>query len=111
MLTKKTIKCFDLFSGIGGFRQGVNEASKLLGINTKWIGRCDIDPYANKLYDYCHRTKNELLLNDITEVTGSLNPKTTNDPKTIDEINSILPEFDLLTGGFPCQAFSSMGKR
>ena len=72
--------------------------------------RCDIDPYANKLYDHCFNTKNELLLNDITEVTGTLNPKT-NDPHSISRISKTLPEFDLLTGGFPCQAFSSMGKR
>ena len=111
MPINKTIKCFDLFSGIGGFRQGVNMAVESLDLNTKWVGRCDIDPYANKLYDHCYNINNELLLNDITQVTGSLNPKTTNDPKTIDKINSILPDFDLLTGGFPCQAFSTMGKR
>jgi DNA (cytosine-5)-methyltransferase 1 len=111
MPTNKIIKCFDLFSGIGGFRQGVNEATSSLSLDTKWVGRCDIDPYANKLYDHCFNINDELLLNDITEITGSLNPKTTNDPKTIDKINAMLPDFDLLTGGFPCQAFSSMGKR
>ena len=54
MSNKKIVKCFDLFSGIGGFRQGVNEAFKPLQINSKWVARCDIDPYANKLYDYCY---------------------------------------------------------
>ena len=43
MPIKKYLKCFDLFSGIGGFRQGVNEATSSLDISSKWVGRCDID--------------------------------------------------------------------
>ena len=76
---KKSLTCFDLFSGIGGFRQGVKEATNSLGISSKWVGRCDIDPYANKLYDFCYDVSNELLLDDVTNVTGPLNPETTND--------------------------------
>ena len=36
---KKIVRCFDLFSGIGGFRYGINEASKSLGVKTSWVGR------------------------------------------------------------------------
>ena len=59
MPIKKYLKCIDLFSGIGGFRQGVFEASSSLDISSKWVGRCVIDPYANKLYDFCYDVSNE----------------------------------------------------
>jgi len=103
------IRALDLFSGIGGFRQGLNDA---LGVsNIEWIGRSDIDKYANKVYDSYFKTSNELLLNDITDVTGNLSPKNFNNKKTISDISSKIPDIDLLTAGFPCQAFSSLGKR
>ena len=111
MKNNKIIRCFDLFSGIGGFRQGIKQGLRSTDYKPEWISRCDIDPYANKLYDYCYNTKNELLLDNITDITGPLNPKKTNDPSNIEKIDIALPNFDLLTGGFPCQAFSSMGKR
>ena len=53
----RQIRCFDLFSGIGGFRQGVNTAAKPLNIKPNWVGRSDIDPYANKIYDCFYNTK------------------------------------------------------
>ena len=72
---KREIRCFDLFSGIGGFRQGATKAMRKISLNTTWVSRCDIDPYANKLYDHCYKIENELLLTDIKQVTGTLNPK------------------------------------
>ena len=78
----------DLFSGIGGFRIGLERAG------FKPIGYCDNDEYANKLYSAYFDTTKELFFNDI---------------KSID--TSKLPDFDILCAGFPCQSFSIAGKR
>lgn len=109
MKSPNKIKAFDLFSGIGGFRHGLNDC--LGSSNFDWIGRSDIDKYANILYDNYYKTKNEILIEDITDVTGNLNPNKMDSKITLSDIDLKIPDFDLLTAGFPCQAFSSMGKR
>ncbi len=83
------MKLLDLFSGIGGFHLGLEQA----GFKFDWVGFSDIDKYANKQYK--RRFPNAEQLGDITNVQyGDL-------PKYI----------DVLCGGFPCQAFSIAGKR
>ena len=80
----------DLFSGIGGFSLGLKQA----GIEPKWLGFSDIDKYANKLFK--RRFSNAKELGSVTDVSyKSLKGQ----------------RIDLLTGGFPCQAFSIAGKR
>ena len=78
----------DLFSGIGGFSLGLQQA----GIEPNWIGYSDIDKYANKVFK--RRFPNAKELGSIT----NLQPKD-------------LPEIDLITFGFPCQDLSIAGKR
>ncbi len=82
------IRVADLFGGIGGFRKGLQEASD----KYKFVWYCDIDKYAvsvyNKNYGECYEPT------DITKIK----------PEEI-------PDFDMLCGGFPCQAFSIAGHR
>ncbi|MCW3128263.1 MAG: (cytosine-5-)-methyltransferase [Bacteroidetes bacterium] len=74
-----------LFSGIGGFERGI-------GKRARCIGYSEIDPYAISIYrSHFPDHKN---YGDVTKI------------KPED-----LPAFDLLVGGFPCQAFSIAGKR
>lgn len=82
------MKCFDLFSGCGGFRLGFEKA----GFN--FIGYSEIDKWAAMLYKNYFNTQNEVYYNDATKI----------DTKT-------MPEFDILLAGFPCQSFSIAGKR
>mgnify|MGYP006081040621 CR=1 FL=1 len=80
------MKAIELFAGIGGFRLACDE----LGVKTVWAN--DIDSKASKVYQN-NFGKGQHIEGDIE--------------KYIDKI----PEHDLLTGGFPCQPFSSAGKK
>ena len=84
------IRYFDMFAGIGGFRAGLTRAGGF-----QCVGHCEIDKYADASYRAIHNPgKEELYYPDARTI----------DPDT-------MPDFDLLCGGFPCQAFSTAGKR
>ena len=84
------IRYFDMFAGIGGFRAGLTRAGDF-----QCVGHCEIDKYADASYRAIHNPgKEELYYPDARKI----------DPDT-------MPDFDLLCGGFPCQAFSTAGKR
>ena len=89
-MTNHLIRYFDMFAGIGGFRAGLTRAGGF-----QCIGHCEIDKYADASYRAIHDIgKEEKYYPDAREI----------DPGD-------LPPFDLLCGGFPCQAFSNAGKR
>jgi DNA (cytosine-5)-methyltransferase 1 len=75
-----------MFSGIGGFELALNK------LNHQCIGYSEIDNTALSIYK--KHFPDEVNYGDAT----TINP-------------SKLPNFDLLVGGFPCQAFSIAGKR
>ncbi|MBR1634639.1 MAG: DNA (cytosine-5-)-methyltransferase [Lachnospiraceae bacterium] len=85
----KPMKYIDLFCGIGGFRYASERAFKNLGIKGECVFSSDIDKYAQKAYE---ANFGEKPAGDITKV----------DEKEI-------AGFDILFGGFPCQAFSICG--
>jgi len=78
----------DLFSGIGGFHQGLLEA----GFQFDWVGHSEIDKYANQIYEK-HFSESEAL-GDVK----AINP-------------SKLPKINIITFGFPCQDLSVAGQR
>ena len=109
------MKYLSLFSGIGGFELGIQQAYEELhnGRKTKTrinngksksgtnrqnvqrsascIGYSEINKYAIKIYEKHFKHKN---YGDITRIKAEE-----------------LPDFDFLCGGFPCQSFSIAGKR
>lgn len=88
-LIKATIRYFDLFSGIGGFREGLTRAGGFV-----CVGHCEMDARADKNYRKLFDMEGEWFCEDARNID-------TRD----------MPDFDLLCAGFPCQAFSIAGKR
>lgn len=86
---RKTIRFIDMFAGIGGFREGFGRAGGF-----ECVGYCERDQHALRSYRALFDTEGEWFIDDARKA----------DPKT-------MPEFDLLCGGFPCQAFSIAGAR
>lgn len=89
----------ELFAGIGGFRQAIDLYGKDSNTRVKCVGFSEIDLYATKTYKANYSTDYEIEMGDIVDFTSDDN-----------NINK-LPNFTLLTGGFPCQSFSMMGKK
>ncbi|UTY39296.1 DNA (cytosine-5-)-methyltransferase [Allocoprobacillus halotolerans] len=82
------IKIASLFSGIGGFEEGI----KLSNIPHKVVFASEIDKYAK--LSYSANFDSNCLYGDI---------------KSIDE--SEVPDHDCMVAGFPCQSFSIAGKK
>lgn len=83
------IKFTDLFCGIGGFRYASERAFKNLRLKGECVFSSDIDKFAQESYE---ANFDEKPVGDITKVNAK-----------------DIPDFDLLFGGFPCQAFSICG--
>ena len=79
-----------MFAGIGGFRAGLTRVGGF-----QCVGHCEIDKYAEASYRAIHDLRKE--------------ERYYPDARAIDPND--LPDFDLLCGGFPCQAFSLAGRR
>ena len=86
------MKFLDLFSGIGGFRLGLERAGH------EPVGWVEIDKFARKSYQAMYDTTDEWTATDINKVTD-------------EEWREFNGTVELIAGGFPCQSFSIAGKR
>lgn len=92
MNTNNKVRFVDLFAGIGGIRLGFELACADRGITTECVFTSEIKPYAIDVLKQNH--PGETVHGDITQINASE-----------------IPDFDFMLAGFPCQAFSSAGKR
>ena len=81
----KDFKFIDLFAGVGGMRLALEASGGTCVFSSEW------DKYSQKTYA---ANFNELPHGDITQIP-----------------EHEIPKFDVLLAGFPCQPFSTIGKR
>ena len=86
LVAKQKLKVFEAFAGYGGASYGLKRAK----IPYEVVGYSEIDKHAIQFFENNHPGNKNF--GDITKI----------DPNTI-------PDFDLFTGGFPCQPFSTVG--
>jgi DNA (cytosine-5)-methyltransferase 1 len=109
-----SIRYLDLFSGIGGFRQALLEECKIFGLNSECVGSSDIDSNCVKTYNSnFKKDKHEVEFGNIANITGLKfkSIKFRASKKVDKHIDDMLPNFNMLFAGFPCQSFSLMGKK
>lgn len=86
------MKFLDLFSGIGGFRLGLERSGHTP------VGYVEIDKFARQSYQAMYNADGEWTAEDINKVTD-------------EEWRKFSGTVELIAGGFPCQSFSIAGKR
>lgn len=96
MACNKKIRIFEGFAGYGGASFAFRKLKKLHPeFQYEVIGYSEIDKYASALFDANHTDAYGRAIKNWGDITKI-------DPND-------LPDFDMFTGGFPCQPFSSAG--
>lgn len=88
------LKFIDLFAGIGGFHIAFHRLGAKCVFASEW------DQNARKTYEYNLSKQSPSLFKE-GKFYGDIN--------SIKNIEKEIPEFDILTAGFPCQPFSQAG--
>lgn len=91
-MKNKKVKFVDLFAGMGGIRKGFELACESMKLESECVFTSEIKPHAVEILK--QNNSCEKIHGDITKIN-----------------EKDIPDFDFLLAGFPCQAFSSAGKR
>ena len=94
----KTLKVFEGFAGYGGGSFALKRVKKHhKKFNYDVVAYSEIDKWASELFDANHKQANGKPIKNYSDIT-QINPE---EPS--------FPDFDMFTGGFPCQPFSTAG--
>lgn len=108
---RKTLKVVELFAGVGGFRVGLDRASKNatnVGFETVWASQWEPSTGKNQhaawVYEHVFFRSNGICDDAVIRARFSNEDinKVVGDKTLIAQI----PDHDVLTGGFPCQDYS-----
>lgn len=93
---KKTLRVFEGFAGYGGGSFALRKLKELHpDFEYEVVGYSELDKYASELFDLNHKNSKGKCIKNFGDITKL-------DPADI-------PDFDIFTGGFPCQPFSTAG--
>ena len=109
MSKSKKLRFIDLFAGIGGIHAAFDTAGATCVFASEW------DRHARATYEYNFKNSNPELFGFEDSPDGPYQPFFAGDiTKITQQINDgedPIPDFDILTAGFPCQPFSQAGLR
>lgn len=96
---KKRIRFVDLFAGLGGFHLALKKMGEQWGLETECVFVSELKADLRQQYSQNYGIPFERINSDITLLDSD------------DKIRTLVPEHDILCGGFPCQPFSKAGKQ
>ena len=103
------LRFIDLFAGIGGFHHALMAPP----IGGKCVMTVEIDPHCQQVYKSSllnnkTQPKDFQLVSDIRSLTRNANGVA---DRSLRKLAELIPDHDILCGGFPCQPFSKSGKQ
>lgn len=93
------LRIVDLFAGLGGFHHALDKLGREMGFNVECVFASELQEDLRYLYEKNYGVRYQGINADITQLS------------TDELIERLVPEHDILCGGFPCQPFSKAGKQ